>query len=162
MSLQTSKTILKISGILAIIFGVLGLIGAIVLLAGGGLVGVGVAAGEITNLDTKTTGAITFIAIFLGCLLFVGGVVNLLEGIFSLRAVKDEQKIMPAWIFALISLILSIINFISSFTINSSAASGSNNAQNILSLILSIAISALIFYAANNIKKHVAQRREFE
>lgn len=158
MSIQTSKTILKVTGILAIIFGVIGLIGAVFFLAGGSLVGAGVAAGEITDLDTKTTGALTFIAIFLGCLLLFRGIVDLLEGIFSLRAAKDEQKIMPAWVFSLIGLILSILSGISAFVTTPAAESSSTNAQtSVLSVILSIALSALIFYAANNIKKYVGK-----
>ena len=136
MSLETSKKILKIFGVIGIIVGILGLIVGLAALAGGG-----VAASIGTSDDEVGLGAVAVIA---GVVMLISGIVSLLEGIFSVRAAKDSSKIMPAWVFAIIGLISGAISFISNIR---------NGASSISGAILSFAISVLVFMAANTIKK---------
>ena len=134
MSLETSRKVLKISGILAIIFGCLGLLLGILAFAGGTMIAVD------GSEEAETAG----IALAGGIILLVSGIIALLEGIFSLRAAKDSSKIMPAWIFAILGLISGAGGVISSF---------SNEESSVGSAIASLAISVLVFVAANTIKK---------
>ena len=136
MDLETSKKILKIFGILDIIFGIIGIIVGLLAFAGGGLV----AASDQSEAGVIGAG----IAVILGVILVISGIVSLLQGIFSVRAAKDTSKIMPAWVFAIIGIITSIISVISSWGKGTSSIVGS---------IVSLAIGVLIFIAANNIKK---------
>ena len=141
MSLNTSKTILKIAGIFSIIFGILGILGGIASILGGSFLGYGVAAGEVANTKDLAAG-IGLLGVF-GLLILLAAIVELLSGIFSVRASKDISKIIPAWIFSLIGLIISIPGLISAIQAN----------NNIISNIITVALNALVFVAANTIKQ---------
>ncbi len=96
----------------------------------------GVAADD----EEMVTGAV--VTIFTVILLLIG-VVTLLEGVFSVRASKDVTKIKPAWIFAILGLVSAVIGLVSAFTSGSS----------IWSSLSTLVINAVIFTAANTIKK---------
>ena len=117
-------------GIIAIVLGIL----AIIL---GLMVFVGVGAIEE---DGKV------LAIIGGLVLLVSGIVELLQGIFSKNAAKDTSKIMPAWIFAVIGVATSVISLVYGAV---------KDITSVFSGIVSVAISILIFFAANTIKKSV-------
>ena len=136
MTLETSKKILKIFGIIGIIIGILGIIGGLVALAGGGAV-----ASAGTSDDEIGLGVVAIVA---GVFVLISGIVSLLEGIFSVRAAKDSSKIMPAWVFAIIGLVSGAISFITNIR---------NGASSVVGAIISLAISVLVFIAANTIKK---------
>lgn len=129
MSLGTSKTILKIFGIFDIICGVIVLALAVLALAGISQSG----PGELGS-DSDVEGALVGLVI-----LFVLGLIGLLEGIFSVRGAKNPAKIMPAWIFAILGVITGVTGL---FT-------GGSTGGSVGSLIINI----VIFIAANNIKK---------
>lgn len=135
MNIETSKKILKIAGILAIIGGVLGTILGLLAVAGGGI-----AAGMLEG-DDQVSGGVIVIA---GIVLLISGIVSLIEGICSTRAAKDTSKIKPAWIFAIIGLVTNGLSFILNLTQGGGSASSG---------IVSVAFSILIFIAANTIKK---------
>ena len=132
MTVETSSKILKIFGILSIIGGILGIILGILALLGGGLVAT----------DDAETGGLVIVA---GIVLIVSAIVSLIEGIFAVRAAKDHSKINPAWVLALISLIMGAISAVVSLS----------NGGSVTSSIPSILFSILVFVAANNIKKAV-------
>ena len=88
MSLDTSKRILKIFGVVSIICGVFFIILGFLTLAGAGQL-----SPEEIESDPSLSAGVAAIAV-----LFVLGLISLLEGIFSLRGAKDTAKIMPAWI----------------------------------------------------------------
>ena len=136
MSLETSKKVLKISGIICIVVGIIMLIFGILATLGGGYAAVDTSAG----IDEETAG----LALVGGILSFVYGIILLIEGIFSVRGAKNSAKIMPAWIFAIIGLISSAYDLFTNLGSGLSAISSS---------IIGLAISALVFVAANNIKK---------
>ena len=141
MSVETSKKILKVFGIVGIIAGILGIIGGILILAGGSLIGV--AGTEATGDEAAALAATTGFAAAGGIIALIAGILALLRSIFSIRAANDTSKIMPAFVFAVIGLISNILQTISSI------ASRTNE----VSTIISLAIGAVVFYAAWIIKK---------
>ena len=142
MTVETSRKILKVVGILGIIFGVIFALGGVLMLAGGSLAQ---QAGEISltpeELKVMKLGGIASAVL---------GLITLLEGIFSVRAAKDFSKIMPAWVFALISLIFNAVDAV--WSIIQSA-----EARTIASAAFSIALSILVLGAANKIKNYVGK-----
>lgn len=134
MNVETSQKILKIFGIIDIVFGIIGIIIGVLAFAGGGLV----AAADETLAESAG------MAVVAGVILLISGIVSLIQGIFSVRASKDTSKIMPAWIFAIIGLVTAVISLCTNF---------SSGAGAIVRSLGSVAISALIFLAANTIKK---------
>ncbi len=141
MSLETSKKILKIVGILCVISGIIGIIIGILGFLGGGIIGAGVVNESIEV--TEEVGQAMGVGFLLGVVGLISGIVDLLEGIFSINASKDSDKIMPAWIFALIGVVMAGISLIGSF---------GGEASGIISGIISVALSILVFVAANTIK----------
>ena len=141
MSVETSKMILKVFGIIAIVFGALALLGGIITIIGGGLLG----AGFSGMTDDVAGGALAGgVLILAGVVTIISAIVTLLEGIFSVRAAKDSSKIMPAFVFASISLAFGAIGLIRAITSGSGIFSG----------LISLAISCLVFLAANTIRKN--------
>lgn len=142
MTVETSRKILKVVGILGIILGVIVCLGGVLMLAGGSLVQ---QAGDISltpeELKLMKLGGIASAVL---------GLITLLEGIFSVRAANDFSKIMPAWVFALISLIFNAVDAV--WSIIQSA-----EARTIASAAFSIAISILVLGAANKIKNYVGK-----
>ena len=142
MTVETSRKILKVVGILGIIFGVIFALGGVLLLSGGSLAQ---QAGGISltpeELKVMKLGGIASAVL---------GLITLLEGIFSVRAAKDFSKIMPAWVFALISLIFNAVDAIWSIIQGAEV-------RTIVSAAFSIALSILVLGAANKIKNYVGK-----
>ena len=149
MSLKTAKTLLKVMGILSIIGAVLGIIVAIAFLAGGGLLATNqeLSAEVAAQVEGGEQAGSLFILVGIGAL--ISAVIELLDGIFSVRASKDSAKWKPAWIFAILSLIASVITLIMGII--------QNGASGIISNIVSIALAVLIFVAANTVKSDAGQ-----
>lgn len=150
MSIQNAKSTLKVLGILCIIFGVLGIIAGISLAAGGGLLGAtALTSGEVTTAEgADTVTLVTGAVVALGIFTVISAIVDILLGVFSVRASKDSTKIGPAYIFSIIALVLSIISVVMSFS--------NFNFSTILSALPSIVFSVVIFLAAKTIKQSVA------
>ena len=138
MSVQTSKSMLKVFGILDVIFGVLLVIFSALAFAGGGLMASG--AVPMDQAEAGVSSALVFVAG--GAMLVLGGF-SLASGILSCRAAKDPSKAQPAFVFAVISLVLAAINLT-----NAIVGSGSP-----VSAIVSVAINALLVMAANTLRK---------
>lgn len=135
MTVETSRKILKIFGIISIIIGALGAIIGIVGVVGGGALA---SAGDDMSLGVGAA------AIIVSVVLLFSGIVSLIEGIFSVRAANDVSKIMPAWVFAIISLVFSVVGIFTNIKSGTSSIVGA---------IIGLGISVLIFVAANTIKK---------
>ena len=142
MTVETSRKILKIIGILSIIFGIITLLGGVLMVSGGSLAQ---QSGEVTfsadEMQILKIGSI--IAIVLG-------LIGFLQGVFSVRAAKDFTKIMPAWVFAVINFIVSILDAVYGII-------RSTEARTIASAAVSVALAILVLGAANKIKKHVGK-----
>lgn len=158
MSLETSSKVLKVTGIISIVLGVFGIIFGILAVAGGGVIGLGAAeAGEAT----QETSALFGLAVLGGLIFLLTGVIALIEGICSVRAANDHSKIMPAWIFALISLVMSVFSIVSPLVTGQQAAAAQNSAASatgtIIGTIIGLALNVLVFISANTIKKAVGK-----
>ncbi len=152
MSLDTSRKILKVFGIITIIFSILGILLGIFAIVGGSAVGIGTATGNVESNGNVAAGV--GIIVILGLVALIGSVVDLISGICSVRAANDITKIMPAWVFALIGLVFDVIGIIANFVQkNPNATQGQTAPPNILGLAFGLAISVLIFIAANNVKQ---------
>ena len=138
MSVQTSKSMLKVFGILDVIFGVLLVIFSALAFTGGGLMASG--AVPMDQAEAGVSSALVFVAG--GAMLVLGGF-SLASGILSRRAAKDPSKAQPAFVFAVISLVLAAINLT-----NAIVGSGSP-----VSAIVSVAINVLLVMAANTLRK---------
>ena len=140
MERSGSQKVLRVLSILIIIGAVITLVGAIVLIAGYGFYA---ASGEaIEGYTAAEAGTLTIAG---GASLLVSGVVDLIEGIFGLRAAKDEQKIMPLWILAAVGLGLAALSLVLGFV-------NGMDSSRLASDITSIVSSGLMFWIANNIK----------
>ena len=133
MSVETSKKVLKIAGILSIIGGVLlGVLGGLALAAFLG--GAEIPAG--TDKTTLIIGSVT---------LLISGVLTLLEGILAVKAGKSAKAAFWAWLLAILSLVSAVVNVITLFV-------KGGDMSNLGSLLTTAIISALIFVAANKVK----------
>ena len=141
MSIDTSQKILKVVGILCILSGIIGIIIGILGFVGSGIIGAGIATEAVEA--TEEVGQAFGFAFVLGIFGVVSGVVDLLEGIFSVRAANDSAKIMPAWVFAVLGLIFAAISLVGSF---------GGDVSKIISGVLSVVLSLIVFIAANTIK----------
>ena len=145
MTVQTSKSFLKVFGTIDIILGVLILILSVLALAGGGLLASGIVPSE--EVDAGVSGGLVIVA---GIAMLVMGVFSLAEGILSRRAAKNPAKAQPAFVFAIISLVLSAINLINAIFGGSSPVSA----------LVSVVINALLVVAANTLRKEGGEAPE--
>lgn len=146
MSLKTAKTLLKVLGILSIIGAVIVFLFGVLTMAGGGLMAANpdaVAEAQAGVADADKIDAAKVFGAGIG--LIITAVLELLQGIFSVRASKDSSKYKGAWIFALINLVAGVINIIVYFA-------GQSN-DKLFSLIGTLALAVLTFIAANTVKK---------
>ena len=144
MTVETSRKILKVFGILSIIFGILGAILAATMLFGGKAA---VASGELdVNVTPEQLRLLSIAAIFS----LVSSVVSFLQGVFSVRAAKDFNQIMPAWVFAVINFVVSVLDAVYGII-------RSTEARTIATAAVSVALAILVLGAANKIKKHVGK-----
>ena len=74
------------------------------------------------------------------------GAFSLVEGIFSRRAANDPSKAQPAFVFAIISLVLAAGNMIWAIVGGGSPVSG----------LVSVGINVLLVMAANTVRKEGA------
>ena len=140
MSVETSKTMLKIFGIVDIVFGVLLLIFSAMTLAGGGLLASGVV--PIDQAEAGVSGALVF---GVGGAMLVLGAFSLASGIVARRAANDPSKAQPAFVFAVIGTVLAAPNLVLAITGGSP-----------VSAIVSLGINVLLVMAANTLRKENA------
>ncbi len=150
MSIQNAKSTLKVLGILCIIFGILGIIIGIGVMAGGGLLGAtALMSGEVTSAEgANAVSLVTGMVVLVGVFAVIAAIVDILLGVFSVRASKDSSKIGPAYIFSIIALVISILSLVFNFS--------NFNLSTLISALPSIVFSIVIFLAARTIKKSVA------
>ena len=146
--IKNAKSTLKILGILSIVAGALAIVmGAM------SLGGCEVLAGQMANsavvgpTEAEAAATVTGLVLVAGAFVLISGVFTLLMGIFSVRAANDFSKIGPAYVFAIIDLVASVISAIVSLV-------GSMSISSLLGGAGGIAISACIFWAANTIKDY--------
>ncbi len=141
MTVQTSKSILKVFGIIDIVLGVLVLLGSVLALTGGGLMASG--AIPMDQVEAGVSGTLVLVA---GGAMLLMGCFSLAEGILARSAAKDPSKAQPAFVFAIISLVLAAGNL--TWVIVGGGAP--------LSGLVSVAINVLLVMAANIVRKEGA------
>ncbi len=146
-----SQKALFVLSILSVIFGGLGVILALLALLGG--IGLGLLTPEQlaeVGLSNRGAGKATAILTTISIIALLSSAFSLLIGILGIRAAKDNSKIMPVWVLALIDLIFTIISTVVSLLNGASF-------DEIISFIFGIIFSAIIFALANNIKKQAGK-----
>ena len=144
--IKNAKSTLKILGILSIILGAFGIIlGAMSIGGGGVLAGEMAASGGMSSAEAETAAAVTGMVLVAGVVLLASGIFTLLLGIFSVRASNDFSKIGPAYVFAIIDLVVSILGVIGNFI-------GTMNVSSLLEGIVGVVFAACIFWAARTIR----------
>lgn len=113
MSLETSKNIIKIFGILGIICGIATLILGIIILLGGGI-----AAGTTFTSEEIIADVVRTVAVIGAAVIAVSGFVTLLEGFFSVRAVNDNSKLAPARAFAFVGFVAATLGIIANLGVS--------------------------------------------
>ena len=157
MQRSGSQKFLLVVSVITIILSIFIIISGVVINVAGGFFGGTSEAVELANsLSDETGTAITSsqiggIATFTGMLMIINGIVDLILGILGVRAANDNQKIMPVWVLALISLVLDAIGIVMMLV------NGPLDANNILTALVGLACSALLFWVANNIKKQAGR-----
>ena len=147
MSIQNAKSTLKILGILSVILGIIGVIMGIGLVLGGGLFGANtLASGAATTTQgADNVGLVTGMVMALGIFTAVSALIDVLLGIFSVRASNDFSKINPAYILSIIALALSVISVFINFA--------EFNLSTLIAALPGIVFSAVLFLAAKTVKE---------
>ena len=141
MSIDTSKSLLKVLGIVDIVMGVLVLLFSALTLAGGGLL-----ASGVVPMDQAEAGVSGSLVLVVGGAMLLLGAFSLAEGILSRRAANDPSKAQPALVFAIISLVLAAGNMIWAIVGGGSPVSS----------LVSVVINVLLVMAANTVRKEGA------
>lgn len=154
MNLEASKKTLKVVGIIEIVLGVLVYLVGILAAIGGSFITMGVYGDNIPALNAfvaqglnaqqlgsfATLGAVLFILI---------GTIGTIEGVLYVRGANNFAKITPAWIFSIIGLVISAyLIYITAMSIINHTAT----IATIITNVLEISISILVFIAANSIR----------
>ena len=144
MSIETSKKILKIFGVMCVIGSVIFMTAILVVVFAGSYF-ITLTPEELNGIDLE----IATNEIFFGTLsLVVRCILTILQGIYCVRSVKDRQYIMAAWVFSVIVLIISTLGFVSLF-LNASIP-----ALTFLFSVLNAVSSLLLCIAAYTLKNY--------
>lgn len=152
MQRSGSQKALLVISIISIVFAVIGILLGLMTLLGGALVGA-VPAEDASEALAGSGINQAQAGVLVGVMGFVTVLISAFElvvGILGVRAANDNQKIMPVWVLAIVELVLCVIAVIMVFVNGTFATDG-------VSSILSLAIGALIFWIANNIKKEAGR-----
>ena len=141
MNLETSRKILKIFGIIGIVLAVLSLIVSLITLVGGGAV-----AGMPETADNSELALGAVELMMIGVIGIISGIINLIEGIVSVKASKNNKFGTAAFVFAILGLIGSCVNGISSIS------KGGLDGASIVGILLGIALSVVILLSANRVR----------
>ncbi len=142
MQKSSSQKALKVISIIMIVFAALAIVGGLVVTAGGGLLGVeGV---NTADDDVTLTGGL---AMVLGLMFLVGGIVDLIIGIFGLRGANNPKKIGVFFVLAIIGVVFAAISALMTLM------GGTIDASTIISELISLALPIVCVILANNIKK---------
>ena len=151
MERSGSQKFLLVISIINIAFGIIGILGAIFLIMAGGLSG-SVDAAELaeSGITQQDIGMVGGIFSMLGLTAMFSSALGIIQGILGIRAANDNQKIMPVWVLALIGLVFGVIALVMTVVNGTFGTQG-------LSSIISLVISGLMFWVANNIKQQAGK-----
>ena len=140
MSLKTSQTVLKVTGVLTIALSifivVLGVISMVL----------GITAGNTSEAIIDNDVAVgAVVLLFAGIAFIIYGCISLVEGIISVIASRNSKFGTAALVFAILGLISCVCSSISSFSSDGSKA--------LISIIIGLAINILVFVAAKTVRE---------
>ena len=140
MTMDSSKSILNVASIFGFIYGIPMMIIGIL-----GLTGTSIASQvpEITSELADAAPAVAAVAVIASAACLISGLLTIVEGILTRRAAKDPAKVMPVWVLSLVLLVMHGIAVVQN------AMAGTLG----ISTILSLALTGVVFYAANFMKK---------
>lgn len=143
MDRSGSQKFLKVISIIDIVMGAIVIVASFAAVFMGGVASMAspdlVASGELdASQAALASGAMSILGVF-GIIV---GAVTVVEGVLGVRAANDPSKIMPVWILSIIGLAANAVSLIMAFVQHG----------NILSALLSLVVSGLMFWVANNIK----------
>lgn len=143
MDRSGSQKFLKVISIIDIVMGAIIIIVSFAAIFMGGIAGIAspdlMASGELSASDAAlASGAMSIIGVF-G---IVVGAVTVIEGVLGVRAANDPSKIMPVWILSIIGVAANAVSLIMAFAQHGNVVSG----------LLSLVVSGLMLWVANNIK----------
>ncbi len=150
MTLEQARKILKVAGIITIIGAIISLIMGILVVYGSGDV-------ALTDPEVKTDADYQEMVgyfIISGIALGIAGVCSLIEGVFSILASKNGKYGKICWIFSIISVVTSLYHGIANLF------KGEFKWSNLLSLLVSLALNALVLVAANTVKTAYAREQK--
>lgn len=152
MQRSGSQKALLVLSILNIIGAVLALLSGLAMMMGGALIGAVDSSEAAAALQGTgvTQGEIGVVAALAGFMVIFGGIVELIMGILGVRAANNNQKIMPVWVLAIISLVLNAIGLVAAIVNGSFATQG-------VSYILALILAVLMMWIANNIKREAGR-----
>ena len=122
------------------IYGILVMLLGVLTTAGGGLI----SAVSVTEADVPEVAGPLVLVFGIGIVLM--GVFSLAEGIVSRKAATDPSKARPAFVFAVISLVLTGINLVASLV----------NGGSPVSAIVGVVLNGLLVAAAYTMRKEAA------
>lgn len=142
MTLETSKKLLKITGILFVISSLISIV------FGGYMTNVGLAgnnAPEIQN-DPNYQVVIRFF-ILAGIAFIISGIIHLFQGIFSTKAAKDSKYGNKAYIFSILGLISTIASAIATLFAKN------NTVSTYIGLVGGLILGVVVLLAAKKVKE---------
>ena len=137
MTFDTCKRGLDILGKFDCVVGAFELIAGLIALTAGFLLAVSGSTVAIIG------GASIF---FIGVLCLFQGAITFAEGYFSLRAVKDLNKIMPAYIFSIVAFVGSCLSMISCIVTNQGGFA-------VAGALFTCAVNVAFLYFTSTLKK---------
>ena len=140
MKIETSKSVLKVCGVIDMIYGILVMLLGVLTTAGGGLI----SAVALAEADVPEVAGPMVLVAGIGIVLM--GVFSLVVGVLSRKAATDPSKARPAFAFAVISLVLTGINLVASLV----------NGGSPLSAIVGVVLNGLLVAAAYTMRKEAA------
>ena len=141
------KTILKVVGILFIIFGAISVIISLLALVGGAaLAG---ASGMLEGADAGMVAAGGAIVIVAGVVALIQSVIDLIAGILGVKNCDKPEKAQTCFILGVVIIVIAIISDIFAFI------SSGVNASTIISALIGLVLPVLYVVGANKNKQSV-------
>ena len=130
-----------ICGIPMIVVGILGLSGTAAASVAPEIADSLVAAGPMT----------AGVVMALSAVILMIGFLAVVEGVLARRAAKDPAKVMPVWYLSIVLLVINVTGLVLSVVTGNLAISSA------IGSIIEILFAALVFRAANSIKKELGK-----
>lgn len=149
MEQSREQKILRIFSILSLVFGIIGIILAIVLLVTGGVtMGNGAQIINDTSFSAEEMEAVSGALLGIGISTLLSGIFNLINWICLARVSKDATKYGAAKVVTIISLALAAVSLVS-------AVMSQSGTQGILSGVISLLLNGYIFTLINKVRDSV-------